>query len=478
MEQKIQELEDADVRNWSKQQLSLAAERERILKQSKMQTELNWQQLCENAECNWCQRSEDLTQSLSSSKEEAEADLQKTDYRLHEVKTVLSALTVEREQTIQASFNHSISPEGEKQVFQYNDESSLCKYIPALEIKNLQEQNASLRAAIAQMRKEMESLDEQMLSSLPLTEDRQFAEQGSLSTNKISAGTTLSSTKISSAKLDCIVNPDTEEGPEPKVLEENMADFGQTLPAVGTGVGCQYSVKRTLQGMQSKLKEAARKISILSQEKRQLIEMGNRLRAELGMVLKEGLWHPVSSNHCTVCIASGSLLPRELVKRTECQLSVLKYLQHRLSTQVRLDFSIENHGPDTFSATKAATSTKIIQTQLLSQSPSQVQKVQLSSSSMHDFCQILDTGSSLSPLSPRKNTSQVEVVHSIEQSEESQQNVKTKDKLETSAEDLTVRGTKLEVQQKLKSRSLCCAYLVKPKMSSSMAKIRNYNIKD
>ncbi|XP_014114927.1 PREDICTED: uncharacterized protein LOC102101922 isoform X6 [Pseudopodoces humilis] len=382
MEQKIQELEDADVRNWSKQQLSLAAERERILKQSKMQTELNWQQLCENAECNWCQRSEDLTQSLSSSKEEAEADLQKTDYRLHEVKTVLSALTVEREQTIQASFNHSISPEGEKQ------------------------------------------------------------------------------------------------GPEPKVLEENMADFGQTLPAVGTGVGCQYSVKRTLQGMQSKLKEAARKISILSQEKRQLIEMGNRLRAELGMVLKEGLWHPVSSNHCTVCIASGSLLPRELVKRTECQLSVLKYLQHRLSTQVRLDFSIENHGPDTFSATKAATSTKIIQTQLLSQSPSQVQKVQLSSSSMHDFCQILDTGSSLSPLSPRKNTSQVEVVHSIEQSEESQQNVKTKDKLETSAEDLTVRGTKLEVQQKLKSRSLCCAYLVKPKMSSSMAKIRNYNIKD
>ncbi|XP_023794696.1 uncharacterized protein LOC111937508 isoform X8 [Cyanistes caeruleus] len=370
MEQKIQELEDADVRNWSKQQLSLAAERERILKQSKMQTELNWQQLCENAERNWCQTPENLTHSLSSSKEEAEADLQKTGYRLHEVKTVLSALTVEREQTTQASFNHSISPEGEKQVFQYNDESSLCKYIPALEIKKLQEQNASLRAAIAQMRKEMESLDEQMLSSLPLTEDRQFAEQGSLSTNKISSGTTLSNTKISSAKLDCIVNPDTEEacmlslyvlksfpfygktiqrnksmgvawhnkatmGPEPKVLEENMADFGQTLPAVGTGVGCQYSVKHTLQGMQSKLKEAARKISILSQEKQQLIEMGNRLRAELGMVLKEGLWHPVSSNHCTVCIASGSLLPRELVKRTECQLSVLKYLQHRLSTQLK-----------------------------------------------------------------------------------------------------------------------------------------------
>ncbi|NXN81514.1 CCD57 protein, partial [Bombycilla garrulus] len=51
------------------------------------------------------------------------------------------------------------------QIFWYDGERSLwCKDIPALEIKKLQEQNASLRAAIAQMRKEMESLDEQMLS--------------------------------------------------------------------------------------------------------------------------------------------------------------------------------------------------------------------------------------------------------------------------------------------------------------------------
>ncbi|NXY07975.1 CCD57 protein, partial [Pteruthius melanotis] len=52
------------------------------------------------------------------------------------------------------------------QIFQYDGKSSLCKDIPTLEIKKLQEQNASLRAAIAQMRKEMESIDEQMSSSL------------------------------------------------------------------------------------------------------------------------------------------------------------------------------------------------------------------------------------------------------------------------------------------------------------------------
>ncbi|KFP69728.1 hypothetical protein N310_03556, partial [Acanthisitta chloris] len=51
------------------------------------------------------------------------------------------------------------------QIFQYDDKSSLCKDIPTLEIKKLQEQNDNLRAAVAHMRKEMERLEEQMLSS-------------------------------------------------------------------------------------------------------------------------------------------------------------------------------------------------------------------------------------------------------------------------------------------------------------------------
>ncbi|KFQ20686.1 hypothetical protein N331_05205, partial [Merops nubicus] len=48
------------------------------------------------------------------------------------------------------------------QIFQYDDKSSLSNNIPTLEIRKLQEQNANLRAAITQMRKEMENLDEQM----------------------------------------------------------------------------------------------------------------------------------------------------------------------------------------------------------------------------------------------------------------------------------------------------------------------------
>ncbi|XP_071620518.1 coiled-coil domain-containing protein 57 isoform X2 [Heliangelus exortis] len=484
--------------------------------------ELDWQQLCENAGSKQHKKSKDLAQIMASARKQVKDDLQKTDYRLPEVKTVLSALTFGREQTIQSSFNQSILPQEEKQIFQYDDKSSLSKDIPTLEIKKLQEQNASLRAAVAQMRKQMESLHEQMLSCLPLTENRQLADQGSLCMNRISGGNTLRSIEVSSTVLDCVANSDTEKGPGPKVLEERMEGLGQQLPEAHPGVDLQYGVSCTLQGMQNKLKEAARKISVLSQEKQQLIEMGNRLRAELGMVLKEGLWHPVSSKHCTVCNASGSLFPRELVKKTQRQLSALKHLQRRLTTQelqyakhqhpsrissliachsleeeetlsscgeetespsteVQLDFSTENHGPE---QQRADTSLKIVQSQPLRQSPHPAQQVQFSSSTTHNFCQgvwqTLEKGLGPSVPSPQQNSDQVEfeVICSTEQSEESQQNIKAENKLEMPALDLTVRGTRLEAQQKLKSRNSSYSHPIKPKVSSNVAKVRNYNIKD
>ncbi|OPJ79554.1 coiled-coil domain-containing protein 57 isoform B [Patagioenas fasciata monilis] len=506
---------DALIRKY-KQQLFLAAEREWILEErNKMQAERDWQQLCENAESDWYQKSENMTRSPSSAREQVGADRQKTDHRLHEVKTLRSALPVEREQTTQASFNRCILPEGDKQC---DYKSFLNKDIPALEIRKLREQNANLRAAVAQMRKEMESLDEQT-SSVPPAATGERAERGSLCTNDISAGASI---KVSSTNLDCIVSPDTEKGPNPKVLGENVAKLNQQSPDADPGVGPQYGVSCTLRGMHNTLKEAARKISILSQEKQQLIEMGNRLRAELGMLLKEGLWHPVSSEHCAICTASGSLFPRELVKRTQCQLSALKHLQHRLTTQelqyakrlcplripsliarpglkgepapssrgreaaspsaeVQLDFSIENHWPE---QQKADTSSTIIPSQPLRPSPRPAQQVQLSSPRAHNFCQgiwqTLETGSSLPAFSPQKNTAQVEceVLCSTEQSEESQQNIKAKDELEVPGSDLAVRGTRLEVQQKLKSRNSSCPHPIKPKIPSNITKIRNYNIKD
>ncbi|XP_050570387.1 coiled-coil domain-containing protein 57 [Cygnus atratus] len=389
---------------------------------------------------------------------EAEAGLQKTGYRLHEVETLLSAMTVEREQTIQASsLNCGILPEGEKQILQYDDKSYLRKDIPILEIQKLKEQNASLRAAVAQMRKEMESLDEQMQSSLPLTEQTitgltaeiSSLTPGSFCTDEVSVRTTLNNINVSSNNLGCIINPNTEKGSKTKALEQKTVDFGPISDNCCPGVSLQYGFSCPLQGMQNKLNEAARKISVLSQEKQQLIEMGNRPRADIGMVLKEGLWHPISSKRCTVCVASGSLSPRELLKRTQCQLSALKHLQHRLATQelqyakqqhlsrissviacpnlkgekapsscgeetelpsaqVKLDFSTGNCGPE---QQKAHASSKMVQSQPLKESPSQAQQTWISSSRAHRSCQgiwqTLEMRSRPSILSSQNNTKQV-----------------------------------------------------------------------
>ncbi|KGL74030.1 Coiled-coil domain-containing protein 57, partial [Tinamus guttatus] len=48
-------------------------------------------------------------------------------------------------------------------IFQCDDKRSLNKDFPTLEVQKLQKQNDNLRATITQMRKEMESLHEQML---------------------------------------------------------------------------------------------------------------------------------------------------------------------------------------------------------------------------------------------------------------------------------------------------------------------------
>lgn len=61
-------------------------------------------------------------------------------------------------------------------LFQCDYESFLNEDIPTLEIRKLQEQNANLRAAVAQMRKEMERLDEQ--ESAPPAAASQLSARG------------------------------------------------------------------------------------------------------------------------------------------------------------------------------------------------------------------------------------------------------------------------------------------------------------
>ncbi|KAF5912950.1 hypothetical protein HPG69_012639 [Diceros bicornis minor] len=99
-----------------KQQLSLAAEREQSLERDKVQLELDWQRRCEGLERDQFQRSEDLIQALITAKEQVTAKLQETERTLCDREVVLKALTLERDQAVQALRTHGPLPKREVQV--------------------------------------------------------------------------------------------------------------------------------------------------------------------------------------------------------------------------------------------------------------------------------------------------------------------------------------------------------------------------
>ncbi|XP_077922409.1 coiled-coil domain-containing protein 57 isoform X3 [Halichoerus grypus] len=150
-----------------KQQLSAAAERERCLEREKMQLELDWRQRCDGVERDHYRKSEDLIQALTEARDQAAAKLQDTERVLRDQEVVLKALTLERDQAVQALRTHGLLPEKEVQMLLRHHEEEIRGSFPSSEIQRLQEQNTSLRRAVSEMRKEMETLSDLVLPPAP-----------------------------------------------------------------------------------------------------------------------------------------------------------------------------------------------------------------------------------------------------------------------------------------------------------------------
>ncbi|MBZ3888312.1 Coiled-coil domain-containing protein 57 [Sciurus carolinensis] len=171
-----------------KQELSLAVERERSLEREQVQLDLDWQRRCDSIERDQIQKSEALIQGLTDARGQVAARLQETERALREQEAVLKAVTLERDQAVEALRTHGLPaaqevrthPEqqgaapscgqesGENLPRQREGETG--KAFPSSEIQRLQEQNASLRNAVAQMRREMEALSGETLPSAPAGE--------------------------------------------------------------------------------------------------------------------------------------------------------------------------------------------------------------------------------------------------------------------------------------------------------------------
>ncbi|XP_035864978.1 coiled-coil domain-containing protein 57 [Phyllostomus discolor] len=144
-------------------QLALAAEREQSLERDKAQLGLDWQRRCAGLERDHYRQSEELVQGLTAAREQAVAKLQEAERKLREQEAVLRAVTLERDQALQALRTHGLLPEQELQVLLGRRGEEAGGSFPSGEIQRLQRQNASLRDAVARMRTQMEALSQQVL---------------------------------------------------------------------------------------------------------------------------------------------------------------------------------------------------------------------------------------------------------------------------------------------------------------------------
>uniref|UniRef100_A0A8C9Q256 Coiled-coil domain containing 57 n=1 Tax=Spermophilus dauricus TaxID=99837 RepID=A0A8C9Q256_SPEDA len=145
-----------------KQELTLAVERERNLGRDQVQLNLDWQRRCDSIEREQMQRSEALIQGLLEARDQVTAKLQETERARREQEAVLRAVTLERDQAVEVLQAQGLLPVKE---FPRQHRGEISSAFPSSEIQRLQDQNASLRNAVAQMRREMEALSGETLPS-------------------------------------------------------------------------------------------------------------------------------------------------------------------------------------------------------------------------------------------------------------------------------------------------------------------------
>ncbi|XP_029339966.1 coiled-coil domain-containing protein 57 isoform X2 [Mus caroli] len=150
-----------------KQQLSLAVERGQSLEREQVQLGLDWQRRCDDIERDQIQKSETLIEGLTKARDQVAAKLQETEKALRQQETLLKAVSLERDQAMETLRTHGLLPGQEAQVPPQQHEREIRADSPSTEIQRLQEQNAGLRNAVSQMRREMEMLSSHLPPAQP-----------------------------------------------------------------------------------------------------------------------------------------------------------------------------------------------------------------------------------------------------------------------------------------------------------------------
>ncbi|KAJ1128676.1 hypothetical protein NDU88_007051 [Pleurodeles waltl] len=198
---------------------------------------------------------------------------------------------------------------------------------------------------------------------LQLTEARKEAEEyfkGNLQQNleAVALGN-----EVSALKLDLACNRApvvVKQSSVIKQLQEEILRLREKLYCQGSEDGSQQHLNLNVQILHTKLREAARRIARLSQEKEQLIDLGNRLRAELVPAGQEGLAPSSASPQPASPAATRSAHTIHQGQEAQNRLSALEHLQYELTTQ-ELQYAQRQQYPRVLSNTATSQDVRGIQ---------------------------------------------------------------------------------------------------------------------
>ncbi|XP_048871355.1 coiled-coil domain-containing protein 57 isoform X2 [Brienomyrus brachyistius] len=147
-------------------QLSEGVQREQDLERARLQAELDWQQRMEDAKTQQYQLNEELVKGLMQARDQVTAELREKERELQEMAALLRSVTAEKEQVLRGAPGTQATAGVDA-----HGPADGAGSFPSEEIQRLQQQNSSLRGAIAQMRKDMESLSEKLPTVPPTGTD-------------------------------------------------------------------------------------------------------------------------------------------------------------------------------------------------------------------------------------------------------------------------------------------------------------------
>ncbi|XP_016889901.1 coiled-coil domain-containing protein 57 isoform X2 [Cynoglossus semilaevis] len=315
-----------------KQQLCEGLQREKALEQKRVQVELEWQRQCEDVKAKIYLDNEKLIQELTQARDQAKAEQREKEQELQDMNVLLQSVQMERDQAVKGT-----TPNADP--------------LASEQIRHMQEQNSVLRAVVAQMRQDMEHLGHPTVQTEvqhPGTLDAMSTKGGAdaqhapylpaLPTQPAAVSSNVSHAVNSLKSVSVTEQPSKDLHPEAAVanimdknallhqLREENTFLRQQL-STGLFENVHGTKDNNYPGLRKRLKQAASCIVRLSKDKQHLIELGNRLRAQITTTGQQVTTLPEPEKE------TSTEKQGEQHDRVSDRLSALEQLQYQLTTQ-------------------------------------------------------------------------------------------------------------------------------------------------